>query len=500
LSRLSRIEALVDRSGVTAVIEEEMPSGGRPRELAVRTVLIGILLSLSEDRPAHLTRVQRALSVLCAHDQLRLGVLAVRRGRRHLLTYRQLERTFSVIDAALGDEALSSVIDALLEASIPERYKDASRSLAIDWTDYESFSRPKGRAGGPPADKDASFGRRHSDAPGVESEIFFGYYGQVVTMVHDDGCPAVPELVRRIELTSCSVDPAAAIVEVLARMVAGGIGLSDVLCDCGYSHRVAETFALPLRLLGASLVFDLHPHDRGEKGTFAGAVICNGNLYCPATPKALLSLGPLARGAGEAEQAAHDASCAELARYKLGVSSSEDGDGHRRVACPALLGKLRCPLREGSMSLGFNRPTVLSPPEDELPLCCVQKTVTVPPSVGAKTRQRHDYPSAAHRRSYGRRTASERSFASGKDPAGIAMRRGWCRMMGRSKNKLMYALAFVASNLALVETFEANEQDEQARATAGLAPRARRRQRTTLAALVAQPAAGTTDLGPAKIS
>jgi hypothetical protein len=494
LSRLPELEALVDQSGAAGLIEEEMPSGGRPRQLPVRTVLIGILLVLSDGRPCHLTRVHRALTALSTRDQLRLGVLALRRGRRHSATYRQVERTFSVIVASVDDELLSSVIDDLLEASIGERYKAASHSLAIDWTDHESFSRPKGRGGRPPADKDASFGRRHSDAPGVDSEIFFGYYGQVVTMVRDEGGPLVPELVRRIELTSCSYDPAAVIVDVLARMVAGGIELSDVLADCGYSHRVPETFALPLRALGASLVFDLHPHDRGEKGTFAGAVVCNGNLYCPATPKALLSLGPLPRGASEAEQAAHDKSCAELARYKLGVSSREDTDGHRRVACPAVLGKLRCPLREASLSIGLNHPTVISPPEGELPLCCVQKTVTVPPSVGAKTRQRHDYPSAAHRRSYGRRTASERSFATGKDPAGIAMRRGWCRMMGRAKNKLMYAMAFVASNLALVESFQARERDEQARAAAGLPARARRRRRTTLTGLVGRPPAATTAL------
>jgi hypothetical protein len=494
LSRLFELEALVDRSGAAAAIEERMPSGGRPRQLPVRTVLIGIALALSDDRPAHLTRVHRALTGLCTRDQLRLGVLVVRRGRRHLLTYRQLERTFSVMVAAMDGQALSSVADDLLEASIAERYKTASSSLAVDWTDYESFSRPKARGGGPPADPDASFGRRHSEAPGIDSEIFFGYYGQVATMVRDERGATVPELVRRIELTSCSCDPAVAIVSVLARMVTSGIKLSDVLCDCGYSHRVPETFALPLRALGASLVFDLHPHDRGEKGTFAGAVICNGNLFCPATPKSLLSLGPLARGASESEQTAHDQACAELARYKLGVSSKEDPDGHRRVACPALLGKLRCPLRERSLSLGFNRPTVTSPPDGELPLCCVQKTVTVPPSVGAKTRQRHDYPSAAHRSSYGRRTAAERSFATEKDPAGTGMRRGWCRMMGRAKNKLMYALAFVTSNLALVAAFEARERDDRARAAAGLAPRARRRRRTTLDELVASPSAGTTTL------
>ena len=48
---------------------------------------------------------------------------------------------------------------------------------------------------------------------------------------------------------------------------------------------------------------DLHPSDRGTKGTFGGAICANGNLYCPCTPPALLTLGPLARGATEAEVA-----------------------------------------------------------------------------------------------------------------------------------------------------------------------------------------------------
>jgi hypothetical protein len=37
------------------------------------------------------------------------------------------------------------------------------------------------------------------------------------------------------------------------------------------------------------------------------ATLANGALYCPAAPAALLELGPLARGATEAETAAHDA-------------------------------------------------------------------------------------------------------------------------------------------------------------------------------------------------
>jgi hypothetical protein len=42
--------------------------------------------------------------------------------------------------------------------------------------------------------------------------------------------------------------------------------------------------------------------------------------------------------------------------------------------------------------------------------------------------QKHDYPSATHRRSYARRTAAERGFSTIKDPASNTIARGWCRL------------------------------------------------------------------------
>jgi len=96
--------------------------------------------------------------------------------------------------------------------------------------------------------------------------------------------PAVPELARRMTLTSCALDPARALVPVLARMPAAGIPPGDILADSGYAHRDAGAWAIPLRRAGAQLIQDLHPHDRGPRGTHAGAIIANGNLYCPQTP------------------------------------------------------------------------------------------------------------------------------------------------------------------------------------------------------------------------
>jgi hypothetical protein len=65
----------------------------------------------------------------------------------------------------------------------------------------------------------------------------------------------------------------------------------------------------------------------------------------------LLDLSPLARDASTEEVAAHGERAAELAPYKLGRLSAKDADGYHRVTCPALSGKVRCPLREASMML-----------------------------------------------------------------------------------------------------------------------------------------------------
>jgi hypothetical protein len=296
-------------------------------------------------------------------------------------------------------------------------------------------------------------------------------------MVRDEGAARVPELVRRMLVTSCVLDPVPAFVESFEALAVSGVALGDVLADSGYAHRRPEHFALRLRRAGADLVMDLHPHDRGRRGTYGGAIVHNGNLYCPATPPALFALGPLARGASDEETEAHDMACAELARYKLGANNAPDADGYQRVMCPAVAGKLRCPRRPTSMALAYDRPEVAAPP-DPAPRCCTQQTISVPPEVNAKTAQKHDYPSKAHRASYARRTAVERSYATLKDPASTDVTRGWCRVMGLAAITLLLACAVVVRNGRVVDAFEERQALDARRQAAGLEPRTRRRRRT----------------------
>ena len=199
------------------------------------------------------------LTALPGPDQRRLGVMQEWKDGPHQLTYRQAERTFGLITAALAKDtpdgtpsaALTAVLDDLLEASIPGEHKDASASLAADWTDVETFSRPSPSGSRTCADPQASGGHRNPNLPGPKGEMFFGYYMSAATMTRDEDGPPVPELTRRITLSSCHADPVRALVPVLTRMPEDGIPLGDILADSGYAHRDAGAWALPLRAAGA---------------------------------------------------------------------------------------------------------------------------------------------------------------------------------------------------------------------------------------------------------
>ncbi len=147
--------------------------------------------------------------------------------------------------------------------------------------------------------------------------------------------------------------------------------------------------------------------------------------------------------------------------------------------CPAVMGKIRCPLRPPSMRLDRNRPEILTPPGHP-PDCCQQQTITVPPEVNAKTAQKHDYPSREHRRSYARRTGAERTFSTAKDPASNNIARGWTRLTGLAPIMLWLACLLTVRNQRILDAWDARQADDASRAAAGLPPRTRRRRRKTL--------------------
>jgi hypothetical protein len=138
------------------------------------------------------------------------------------------------------------------------------------------------------------------------------------------------------------------------------------------------------------------------------------------------------------------------------------------------------------MTLDRDRPEILTPPEHP-PACCTKQTITVPPDVAAKTRQKHDYPSPQWRRSYQRRTAAERLNATIKDTATTNIARGWCRLMGLTPLTLWIACLLAVRNQRILDTYNTRQEDNNRRSAAGLPPRTRKRRRTSLAQLAAGP-------------
>jgi hypothetical protein len=122
------------------------------------------------------------------------------------------------------------------------------------------------------------------------------------------------------------------------------------------------------------------------------------------------------------------------------------------------------------MTLDRGRPEILTPPEHPQ-ACCEQRTITVPPGVHAKTAQKHDYPSAAWRRSYARRTGAERGFATTKDRATNDIGRGWCRLMGLTPLMLFTATLLIVRNQRILAAWNTRQEQNARRVANGLPPK-----------------------------
>jgi hypothetical protein len=101
--------------------------------------------------------------------------------------------------------------------------------------------------------------------------------------------------------------------------------------------------------------------------------------------------------------------------------------------------------------------------------------------------QKHDYPSAAHRRSYARRTGAERTFATAKDPASNNIARGWTRLMGLTPLMLWLTCLLAVRNQRILAAWTGRQEDNDRRAAAGLPPKTRKRRRKTPTTLATRP-------------
>jgi hypothetical protein len=484
--------AIVRASGVSDLIDSVIrPNGdrGRPRSIRTDVWLTGFLVATVTGRRSLESRVHLLLTQeLPVSLQVSLGIRKRRviKSSRDLLTVRQvryvlvnlargLDQSAAGLSQAQRDrrrDILRAITTGLCAGTIPDKFLLLG-SWAADNTAIHTWARPNTKnpetTGRPSVDRDASWGYRTPTYDSGDNDQVFGYHAAAYTVM----CDHVPAYIEAVELRPANeegVESALLIARELHRgLVSRGRVFGEILADREYSKAVPDRWHHPIRELGAELVLDLNYNDRIAVITYKNARFIDGYPYCPAMedrlkdlqrPGALFEQDP---PGPDAEPAHHD----QWARTEAAIKAADkvnderepfalvrvagNGAGHERFGCPAAYGKLRCPIREYSKQLPVSVPEVIPPPEHlrEKNGICKQVTISVPPDIVPKLRQRHRYLTREWRRSYGRRTVVERSFGSMKHPANENVHRGWIELMGLVKTAFMLAIAAASQNLRL---------------------------------------------------
>ncbi len=459
---ITRTLEWVDASGVPDVLEQALrPTGrGRPRQLTVRALLVGLKLAVDSAKTACLTDVFVVLTeVLPEAVQHDLGVRDRRTGR--VITVHQVRRLLESIKNRLDPAAtngseerparlsvLQQILDDLLAATMPAEVP-TSGAYAVDGTGTWSWARGKDRQT-IAADPDAAWGVKTSKSG--KQERYFGYELHAVVRVGrlNDDRP-VPCLAERIVVTPASTNCAEAVLPAIARMREDGLRLREVIADRGYTYKTG--WSRGLRALDVDSVLDLHPTQLGARGSHAGARFIAGVPHCPATPKAFDIIPRPERLAASPALEVFLGQINTREQWALRRVAGPDSSGAERYECPARAGKVRCPLVEQSMAQPVTLPKVLEPPERSAHKCCSQRTVTVPGDVDYKSRQRHYWGSRDWISSFSRRSRVEGWFGNVKDRSREALGRGAFRVMGLCKSSLMLGIYAAATNLRLLEAW-----------------------------------------------
>ncbi len=289
---------------------------------------------------------------------------------------------------------LTEVSTRLLLAAIPEE-APRSNSLAVDWTDIESWGSLHGDASGieldgdePPldtlaprrathqgkvrvlgigadnrkiltADPDARGGHRSATAS-RRAGLFTGYYLHLGVQTRDVRStnyiddtrlgPGVPPLITVFALTPAGAHPTRAMVPRILQAKNTGQPMENVVFDRGYTQLPPETWQYPLLQAGVHQTFDLVEHQRGPRPFAGDAHLVDGTLFSKYLPPELGGLAPSGgpavlpmppMGSPLKVKQKYEEAFNRRARWRLGRHGRPHPDGTTRWRDPFSLGLLR---------------------------------------------------------------------------------------------------------------------------------------------------------------
>ncbi|WP_042176178.1 hypothetical protein [Streptomyces sp. NBRC 110035] len=533
-SKVGQLLTLLDHSGVPQQMEELLAGRPGPAGVRPRTVLAGLLLAAYFTGRATIAEAWRILHFRLeprARTWLDIPAEAPTTARQCVAASRRLYRGFdritTVLDPARCDRRSrlpQDIADAYTDAwNVPSGRQAAERlqqlanqlvrspvrlahkrghlrgwrgDVGVDATSIPVLAHPASDRT-PTAPVEITAGWHYSGGSG---EGTFGYSATFVVAAHrrrpgeSAGKPtAYPQMCVGLILDTPTVRTGRNAVLALEELSVLGVPAGTCAADRAYTGCSPENFQIPVRRLGYRLALDYKVNDRGQQGSWQGALLVDGSLACPHMPAALVQvthgLGDKAvREIRDNQQLTEHITAREP--HYLKTKQGPDARGAIRLQCPAAgpspsvncarRDRPRTPRTPGPPSavVDFSdsrkraahpaaRPTVqlpqdewLSPPPaDELPRVCSKSDITVPADAAgdlktAKFRQDSHYlsddwiaaykPIRSHNEGiHGRLKGDEIDIGNPKHrPA-----------PGQVAQTLLVALMVTAGNLDILETW-----------------------------------------------
>ena len=474
---------VIDASGIVEILSSKAGRSTRGRKPAfpnaTRTMLVGLMLSMSKDGKATLSATHELLTTRLTGEAQEF--LEVRRPNGEVISEKILYRTWeravdnitwtheakpdlSARDRVRRRRAARTVVNQLMDVF---DIGHLSKSFALDGTGIRSWSTGRhdtkmttnGQVHRGLSDPDAHWG--HKTAGVGETSEIFGYENHVLMQVPDYGQDVsdIPLLIRRLALIPSAKSNANQMLKLIDQLPKHQ-PVGDLLVDRWYSNLRTENWADGLTRRGINQVLDLRKDDHGF--SLRDRMLWTAGVpHCPGTPQQLGTIrrpGPANRTPNAVEQ--FETAIGQRQAYAMHIHQRKLDQQRLVVTCPAVYGTVGCPLKEGSVAVAHaSGLPVVTPPKHPLPGCCSAASGTVTVSISSPDRkhhQRHYWGSAKWAKSIARRSYVEGVFGQQRNKSLEALDRGQHRFMGLAANLLCNALVAASYNLRTIRAWNDN--------------------------------------------
>lgn len=403
LDLITTAARVVDTSGVIEILESwdkgDNPNryrGGRPARVTVRSALILLIVAGLDDKPLNITeaveilryrldgkawaaagldpksftdrrnpqwysRIYRTIrnkirALIDPYPETKKGrryakdVFAALKATRSPALIEQRKKRIAIFDSAL---ALGSA-----RLAGDDVFKQHTGDYASDATMHPtSTTMPRSGDKLTSSEPDAGFYVREGNHNPAENKgaakVKHGFEPSLAVAVGGAFGESVPNLIVGVSVDKPGHRPGQNAVQAAAMLERVGFPRRYMIGDMAYSPgSKPENYQAPMRKNGWKIVGDIPNKEeaRGIAATYEGMVLSDGKMHCPALLTLQQAHDPVADyRQGKIDEAEFRRLMALRERLEMRVHSVEE-DGSVRVACPALDGRVSCPLRRSDLN------------------------------------------------------------------------------------------------------------------------------------------------------